>query len=52
VPLRETKASWIAHDGSKWSKRNGYPMEGRKMLRWPMYRLDLSTVQPITQAAT
>jgi hypothetical protein len=45
VNLRQTKTLWIDGNGSRWSKKNGYPSPVRRL---PPYRLDLTTVAELS----
>ena len=45
VKLRETKTMWVDEQGIKYRKATGYQTGER----WPMWRLDLSTISLIVQ---
>lgn len=42
VPLRETKRFWITWKGTKYRKSDGWPAAEP----WPLYSLELSTINP------
>lgn len=39
VKLRETKTMWVDHHGKRFQKKSG-----RSPGKWPMYRLDLDSI--------
>ena len=44
VQIRETKLYWIDQYGHKYSKKRG----GYTIGDWPMYKLDLASIRPIS----
>ena len=45
VNLRETKMFWISENGFRFSKKH----YGKTSGSWPMWRIDLKSIKPISQ---